>query len=200
MAQGYYGSICLDDLFGQSIGKDQQGNRWVCLDQLKGHHVNIGKNGKVYVNIGVYVNDQEDQYGQIAGISLSQSEQDRKNQVKRVYIGNLKASGGQQQQQPQQQQQQFQPSQQSPFGNQQPFQNQPFQQPGVVQQQQPFQNQPFPQQQPTQQQQQQWMQQSAYPQQGMPQPVNMPAGNVGNQQQQWGGSPMQPSGDPNLPF
>lgn len=105
MAQGLYGSICIEDLFGAAIQKDGQGNSWVNLSALQGSAIKRGeRNGKTYINIGVWINDQLDQYGNIAGISISQSQEERQAGIKRVYIGNLKQSGQQQQAAPVQQQ------------------------------------------------------------------------------------------------
>lgn len=93
MAQGYYGSFCLEDLFGNKIAKASNGKSYVCIDDLTQEPMKVGKNGKHYVNIGVWVNDDIDQYGNIAGISLSQTQQEREQQVKKTYIGNLRRSG-----------------------------------------------------------------------------------------------------------
>lgn len=92
MAQGYYGSFCLEDLFGNKIAKASNGKNYVCIDDLTQELIKVGKNGKHYVNIGVWVNDDIDQYGNIAGISLSQTQQEREQQAKKVYIGNLRRS------------------------------------------------------------------------------------------------------------
>lgn len=91
MAQGYFGSICIDDLFTGKIAKGNNGKSYVCLDDLTAAPFNkSAKNSKTYVNIGVYVNDEPDQYQNVAGISLSQSQQEREEKVKKIYIGNLK--------------------------------------------------------------------------------------------------------------
>lgn len=97
MAQGLYGSICIEDLFGAAIQKDGQGNSWVNLSALQGSAIKRGeRNGKTYINIGVWINDQLDQYGNIASMSISQSQEERQSGEKRVYIGNLKMNGQQQ--------------------------------------------------------------------------------------------------------
>jgi hypothetical protein len=96
MAQSFYGSICIEDLFAAQefiTGKD--GKKYVCLDTLKGQISASEKNGKHYANIGVWVNDEADQYGNIASMSLSQSKEDREAKLKKTYIGNLKASKAQ---------------------------------------------------------------------------------------------------------
>lgn len=93
MAQGYYGSFALEDLFQGKIGKASNGKSYVCIDDLVTEPFKVGKNGKHYVNIGVWINDDIDEYGNIAGISLSQTMQQREAKEKKVYIGNLRRSG-----------------------------------------------------------------------------------------------------------
>lgn len=102
MATGMYGSICLEDVFSGQTMKGQDGRTYVCLDNLQGAAHQVGKNGKHYVNIGIWINDEPDQYQNIAGITLSQSKEDREAKAKRTYIGNLKYAQAPQQQAPQQ--------------------------------------------------------------------------------------------------
>ena len=71
MAQGFYGSICLTD-----IPKDK-----ITVSE---------KNGKKYLNISLWVNDELDQYQNVANISVSQTKDEREAKVKKTYIGNLK--------------------------------------------------------------------------------------------------------------
>lgn len=95
MAQGFYGSICLEDLFQNQLVKGTNGKTYVCIDDLVAPPFNVGKNnGKHYVGIGAWLNDDIDQFGNIASISLTQSQQEREQQVKKTYIGNLRRSGG----------------------------------------------------------------------------------------------------------
>jgi len=99
MANGLYGSICLEDVFSGQVMKGQDGRSYICLEALQGAAHQVGKNGKHYVNIGVWINDEADQYGNNAGITLSQSKEDREAKVKRTYIGNLRYNSAPQQQQ-----------------------------------------------------------------------------------------------------
>jgi len=75
MSTFYNGSICLTDIPKDKITTSE-------------------KNGKKYLNINVWVNDEQDQFGNIAGVSVSQTKEEREAKVKRVYIGNLKAPQG----------------------------------------------------------------------------------------------------------
>lgn len=70
MSQLYVGSICLSD-----IPEDKK---------------QIGRNGKTYVSITLWVNDNVDQYGYIGSVHISQSQEQRLNGERRVYIGNFK--------------------------------------------------------------------------------------------------------------
>ena len=94
MANGYYGSICIEDLFKDKIQKGNNGKQYICLDDLTSSPFTVGKtNGKHYAGIGIWINDDIDEFGNIAGISLSQSIQEREQKVKKTYIGNLRRSG-----------------------------------------------------------------------------------------------------------
>ncbi|MNS54772.1 hypothetical protein D3C72_875850 [compost metagenome] len=75
MSKLYYGSICYTDL----------------LDALKQAHSSGVKatNGKIYVNINVWINDKKDDYGNSASIQLN-PKQDSGHE--KLYIGNLKES------------------------------------------------------------------------------------------------------------
>lgn len=76
MAQHFYGSICITEI----------------LEAAKQQHPAIkkGNNGKLYVNISVWVNDTTDQYGNHVSMQLS-IPKDRTD-LGKVYIGNLKKS------------------------------------------------------------------------------------------------------------
>lgn len=93
MAQGYFGSICLEDLFNGKIQKGTNGKHYICVEDLGGAPFNrSSKNGKTYVNIGVWVNEDVDEFNNIASISLHQTMEDREAGKKKQYIGNLKYS------------------------------------------------------------------------------------------------------------
>ena len=78
MSQSFYGSICFTDLY----------------DALKRGHsafIKAESNGKIYVNINVWLNDQKDKYGNIMALQLNPTKE-RKDIDGRPYIGNCKAS------------------------------------------------------------------------------------------------------------
>lgn len=48
------------------------------------------QNGAIYLNVQVAINDQVDEYGNNASISINQSKEERESGIKKTYIGNLK--------------------------------------------------------------------------------------------------------------
>jgi len=75
MSKLYYGSIDFSKL----------------LEQAKAGHKAFSKaeNGKIYMNLNVWVNDQKDQYGNDASIQASYKEAPKED---KFYFGNLKES------------------------------------------------------------------------------------------------------------
>lgn len=75
MSKLLYGSICLSDLV--EMGKT-------------GHSAfKKGSNGKIYIDVNVWINDEKDQYGNDASIVLNPSKES--GHLKK-YIGNFKYS------------------------------------------------------------------------------------------------------------
>lgn len=92
--QGYYGSICIEDLFTGKIVKNTAGKSFISIDDLKAAPFTVSeKNGKHYAGIGVWVNETADDFGNMASITLAQTEAQRTAKEKRTYISNLKKSG-----------------------------------------------------------------------------------------------------------
>lgn len=77
MSQSYYGSICLTDLIAKA----------------KEQHPAYSKaqNGKIYVNINAWLNDEADKFGNVLSLQLSEKK-DQKVNGKSFYIGNCKKS------------------------------------------------------------------------------------------------------------
>jgi hypothetical protein len=71
MSKLYNGSICLSDLPKEKITTSE-------------------KNGKKYLNFNLWVNDAEDQYGNIGSLNVAQTKEQREAGEKRVYFGNIK--------------------------------------------------------------------------------------------------------------
>jgi hypothetical protein len=43
-----------------------------------------------FLNINITVNNEVDQYGNVAGLTISQTQEERQAKAKKVYLGNLK--------------------------------------------------------------------------------------------------------------
>jgi hypothetical protein len=43
-----------------------------------------------FLNINIAINNEVDQYGNVAGLTISQSQEERQAKTKKVYLGNLK--------------------------------------------------------------------------------------------------------------
>ena len=43
-----------------------------------------------FLNINITINNEVDQYGNVAGLTISQSQEERQAKTKKVYLGNLK--------------------------------------------------------------------------------------------------------------
>jgi hypothetical protein len=43
-----------------------------------------------FLNINISINNEVDQYGNIAGLTISQTQEERQAKTKKVYLGNLK--------------------------------------------------------------------------------------------------------------
>jgi len=71
MSQLFNGSICLSDILKEKVTTSE-------------------KNGKKYLNINIWLNDEPDQYGNSLSINISQSAEEREQKAKKVYIGNAK--------------------------------------------------------------------------------------------------------------
>ena len=77
MSQLLYGSVNLSELNEQA---------------KKGHKAfSRGKNGKIYFNVNVWINDEPDQYNNDASVQLNFKDAPKEEQV---YVGNLKISSG----------------------------------------------------------------------------------------------------------
>jgi hypothetical protein len=43
-----------------------------------------------FLNINISINNEVDQYGNVAGLTISQTQEERQAKTKKVYLGNLK--------------------------------------------------------------------------------------------------------------
>lgn len=65
----------------------------ICLSDLPKSAIYEAKNGKKYISLTSYDNDEPDQYGNDYGIWISQSKEERERKEKRTYVGNGKIIG-----------------------------------------------------------------------------------------------------------
>lgn len=63
---------------------------YIDVAKLSKDKIKDGKKGQKFVNVTVWLNDEEDQYGNIASIQESTTKEERDSGVKANYIGNLK--------------------------------------------------------------------------------------------------------------
>lgn len=77
--QLFFGSLCLTDL--------------IELAKKKHSAFTKGNNGKIYVNVNVWLNSEVDKYGNIMSVQVNPSKE-MKGIEDRIYIGNLKQSDG----------------------------------------------------------------------------------------------------------
>jgi len=61
------------------------------IDKTKIKEVTL-KDGSTakFLNINIAINNEVDQYGNVAGLTISQSQEERQAKTKKVYLGNLK--------------------------------------------------------------------------------------------------------------
>lgn len=65
-------------------------NGSILLSDIPKEKMNVGKNGKKYLNINVWINDNVDQFGNIGSIQVSLPKAERDAGGKGAYIGNFK--------------------------------------------------------------------------------------------------------------
>jgi hypothetical protein len=62
----------------------------ICVSDIDKSKLTQAKNGKLYLSVDIWMNDQADNYGNTGSISIRQSKEEREAKTKKVYIGNLK--------------------------------------------------------------------------------------------------------------
>ncbi len=92
MAQGFHGSICLNDLFtGATIVPGPNGKPYLDLTSLPAEIFQRSeKNGKTYFTIFIDVKDELDQFNQCARINLPKTAAQKAANAYSTIIGNLK--------------------------------------------------------------------------------------------------------------
>lgn len=64
----------------------------ICVSDIPKDKLTQAKNGKLYLNVDLWVNAEVDQYGNIGSVSVRQTKEDREAKEKKIYIGNFKKS------------------------------------------------------------------------------------------------------------
>jgi hypothetical protein len=62
----------------------------ICVSDIDKSKLTQAKNGKLYLQVDIWINDQADNYGNTGSISIRQSKEEREAKTKKTYIGNLK--------------------------------------------------------------------------------------------------------------
>jgi hypothetical protein len=62
----------------------------ICVSDIDKSKLTQAKNGKLYLQVDIWINDQADNYGNTGSISIRQSKEEREAKNKKTYIGNLK--------------------------------------------------------------------------------------------------------------
>jgi len=65
-------------------------NGSICMDSIDESKINIGKNGKKYLNLSIIVKDAKDKYDNDVSISHSQTKEEREAKAPVVFLGNGK--------------------------------------------------------------------------------------------------------------
>ena len=65
-------------------------NGSICVSDIPKDKLTQAKNGKLYLNLDLWINDEKDQYGNIGSVSVRQSKEQREAKEKKTYIGNFK--------------------------------------------------------------------------------------------------------------
>ena len=64
----------------------------ICVSDIPKDKLTQAKNGKLYLNIDIWINNDVDQYGNIGSVSVRQTKEQREAKEKKVYLGNFKTS------------------------------------------------------------------------------------------------------------
>jgi len=65
-------------------------NLSIDFNKLKSLSKVQGKNGAEYINLTLNLNDQKDQYGNDASVTVSQTKEEREAKAKKTFVGNGK--------------------------------------------------------------------------------------------------------------
>lgn len=64
----------------------------ICVSDIPKNKLTQAKNGKLYLSVDIWLNDQKDQYENIGSFSVRQTKEEREAKERKTYIGNFKES------------------------------------------------------------------------------------------------------------
>ena len=67
-------------------------NGSICVSDIPKDKLTQAKNGKLYLNVDIWINEEKDKYDNIGSVSVRQSKEQREAKEKKTYIGNFKKS------------------------------------------------------------------------------------------------------------
>ncbi len=69
-------------------------NASICVSAIPKELIKSHTNGKKYLSVDIWINDEDDNYGNDCSINIQQSKEERESKAKKVYIGNGKTKFG----------------------------------------------------------------------------------------------------------
>lgn len=64
----------------------------ICVSDIPKDKLTQAKNGKLYLNFDIWINNDVDQFGNIGSVSVRQTKEQRDAKEKKIYLGNFKTS------------------------------------------------------------------------------------------------------------
>lgn len=66
----------------------------ICVSDIPKELIKPHSNGKKYLAVDIWINDEEDRFGNNCSLNISQSKEEREAKTKKIYIGNGKTKFG----------------------------------------------------------------------------------------------------------
>jgi hypothetical protein len=66
----------------------------ICVSDITKQVTKYHTNGKKYLSVDIWINDEEDKFGNNVSLNISQSKEDREAKTRKTYIGNGKTKFG----------------------------------------------------------------------------------------------------------
>lgn len=62
----------------------------ICASDIPKEKLKKANNGKLYLDVNIWVNEEKDQYGNTGSIQVGQTKDEREAKAVKVYLGNFK--------------------------------------------------------------------------------------------------------------